>query len=276
MVLKEDYVKQLTESEVKYLAGLMDADGSLFFQFVPYNDKYNVRLILVLQQSLSIDRDGVFMKSLLGFGGQLQEIGLAKTNPNWSDALRWSVKSMEQLNMLLPRLTKHMVIKAKHWETLFTTYRNLVGKSVTEQEMLELRELSNISRKDTGPLKDKKHPTWAWVAGYIDGDGCYYKRIRNKNGKKYTEVLVRIVAHTGDVVGLNLLTKAFGGRLDRSSYEETYSWTRNLGPKDYQFAIMFLKKMHRHSRLKRYKIEQLLHYHSQRLSDKTSTEEAIV
>lgn len=269
-------MKQLTETDVKYLAGLMDADGSLFFQFVPYKSQFNIRLLLKLQQSISIDKDGKFIKSLQQFGGGVQYIELTTKNENWANAFRWNVTAMNDLNMLLPRLMKHMVIKAKHWDRLFRKYKEFTGRSVTEQEMLELQEFSNISRKDTGPLKEKKHPTWAWVAGYIDGDGCYYKRLRNKNGRKYTEVIVRIVAHTDDVVGLNLLYKAFGGRLDQSSYENTYSWTRNLGPKDYQFAIMFLKKMHRNSRLKKWKIEQLLHYHSQRLSDKTSTEEAIV
>ncbi len=269
-------MKQLTETDVKYLAGLMDADGSMSFQFVPYKDRFNVRLLLKLQQSLSIDLGGVFIRGLTDFGGSAQFIEMSSENPNWSDAYRWNVQSVEQLNMLVPRLTKHMIIKARHWDRLLTKYNELFGKSVSEQEMLELIEFSNISRKDTGPLKEKKHPTWAWVAGYVDGDGCYYKRTRNKNGRKYTELIVRIVAHNDDMPGLNLLHKAFGGRLDKSNYEETHSWTRNLGPKDTQFAVMFLKKMHRHSRLKKWKIEQLLHYHSQRLSDKTSTEEAIV
>ena len=269
-------MKQLKETEIKYLAGLMDADGSLFFQFVPYNDMYNVRLLLKLQQSVSIDRDGKYMKSLETITGSTQFINLSAKNPEWADAYRWNVQSINDLNMIVPRLVKHMVIKAKHWDNLLTCYRNLIGKSVTEKEMLALKEFSEISRKNTGPLKNKIHPSWGWVAGYLDGDGCYHLRNRTKGKGKWTELIVKVTAHNDDLQGIQLLSKAFGGIIKKNNYENTHTWSRNLGIKDTAFAVNFLKKVHFYSRLKKYKIEQLLHYHSQRLSDKTSTEEAIV
>ncbi len=276
MAPKGCYVKQIKEEEIKYLAGLMDADGSLYFQFVPYNDKYNVRLCLKLQQSVSIDREGKYIKSLAEYAGFTQEIELNNRNANWANAYRWNVQSINDLNKIVPRLIKHMVIKAKHWENLLLCYKNIFGKSVTEQEMLALKEFSRLSRKNTGSLKEKIHPTWAWVAGYIDGDGCYHMRNRTKGKGKWTELIVKIVAEDNDIQGLQLLHKAFGGSLKKSNNENTYYWSRSLGIKDRTFAINFLKNCHHHSRLKKHKIEKMLHYHSQRLSDKTSTEEAIV
>lgn len=269
-------MKHFTETQIKYLAGLIDADGSLMFHFRKYEDKYNVTLKLVLQQSLSIDHEGKYIKSLSEYMGFNQEIDLSSQKDTWSDANRWTVNSQADLNMLIPRLTKHMVIKAKHFQRLHEKYNTLFGKSVTELEMNELKEFSIDSRKDTGPLKPKKHPTWAWVAGYLDGDGCYYMRNRKKNWGVSTELLVRAVAHDNDIQSLELLKKAFGGNFKKNEYENTHYWTRNLGNSDATFAKHFLTKMHFHSNLKRHKIEQMLHYHSQRLNESTAMAGVIV
>jgi hypothetical protein len=268
---------KFTETDIKYLSGLMDADGSLVFHFSPYGDRYNVSLKLVLQQSLSIDHEGRFIDWLNTFGGFKQFVKIRdEVHPNWSDANRWTVTSNEELNMLIPRLTKHMVIKAKHWQAMLERYNKIYGKSVNSIEMNELKEFAKTSRKNVGPLKDKKHPTWAWVAGYIDGDGCYYMRHRKKNWGIATELLVRVTCHNDDVQSLYLLQKAFGGSLKANNHENTHYWSRNLGNADKDFAIHFLRKMVRHSRLKKHKIEQLLHHHLQRLNEPTSTDDAIV
>lgn len=267
----------LTETDIKYLAGLLDADGSLCFHFREHNGKYNVTLKLVLQQSESIDKDGKFIKWLGEYFGFTQPIPLkSDEHPNWTDANRWTVTNIKELRMLIPRLCKHMVIKAKHWSAMLAKLESIYGKSVSEEEMEQLKEFAKTSRKNVGPLKPKKHPTWAWVAGYIDGDGCYYSRTRMKNGRVHKELLVRVVAHDDDKCSLELLHKAFGGRFRKETHENTHSWTRNLGNADRSFALRFLPKMERHSRLKRHKIQQMIHHHSQRLNDSTSTEEAIV
>lgn len=269
--------QKFTETQVKYLAGLIDADGSLFFHFRHYkDDQYNVTLKLVVQQSLSIDRDGKFINSLVNYCGFVQFIEVSKDNSNWSDANRWTVNQSNDLNMLIPRLTKHLVIKARHFQRLLDKYNDLFGKTVTKKEMEELKEFSEISRKDTGPLKPKKHASWAWIAGYIDGDGCYYMRNRKKNWGVLTELLVKVVAHNDDIVGLKLIQHSLGGILKKNEHENTYVWSHNLGNKDQSFALHFLRKMVNHSQLKKHKIEMMLHHHLQRLSESTPTGDAIV
>lgn len=269
---------KFTETDIKYLAGLMDADGSLVFHFKKYQeDKFNVTLKLVLQQSLSIDHEGKFIDWVSSFGGFKQFIKInSEASPNWSDANRWTVTSHKELNFLIPRLTKHMVIKARHWGAMLEKLNNIHGKTVSESEMIELKEFARESRNNSGPLKDKKHPTWAWVAGYIDGDGCYYMRSRKRNWGVAKELLVRVVCEDRDVQALGLLHKAFGGNLKKNSHENTHYWSRNLGNADASFALKFLRKMVVHSRLKKHKIEQMLHHHLQRLSEQTPEGEAIV
>lgn len=169
---------KFTETDIKYLAGLMDADGSMCFHFREYTEgQYNVSIKLVLQQSLSIDREGKFIDWVSTFGGFKQFIKIQDdSHPNWTDANRWTVTSNQELSMLVPRLTKHMVIKAKHWQAMLDKLNSIYGKTVCYEEMPELKEFAKTSRMNVGPLKPKKHPTWAWVAGYVDGDGCYYMR----------------------------------------------------------------------------------------------------
>jgi hypothetical protein len=262
------------ENEIKYLAGLLDADGSLFFSFVKYKeDMYNVRLNLVLQQSESIDMNGSLIKYLSGVMGDYLHIELH--NKDWSDANRWYITSLKELNMLIPRVVKHMVIKAKHWKRLLDKYNNLYGKTVSFEEMMKLKEFSKESRKDTGPLKPKKHPTWAWVAGYLDGDGCYYMRTRKKWKGIWKELQVSVVSKNEDDIGILFLKHAFSGRISQT--KESYkTYTRSLGIKDSSFAISFLRKMYQHSKLKKHKISLMLNYHLQRLNEKTPAGDVIV
>lgn len=261
-------MKQFYESEIKYLAGLLDADGSLSFKFCKTETgKTYLYLVLSLTASKKIDKHG-YLYSLGERLGSCCEIKYKK--PNHNDAVKWHVQSRRDLNLLIPRLTKHMVIKARHWDNLHNIFTEYKGVDVTGKEE-ELKELSSLSRKNTGPLKPKKHPTWAWVAGYMDGDGCYTLSKRC--------VHIGAIAHTDDAVALELLYHAFGGSLYEPRLEDnTRLWRKGAGIKNADFAKHFLNKVHRHSRLKKWKIEQMIAFHNQpqRLSDYTSTEEAIV
>lgn len=162
-----------------------------------------------------------------------------------------------------------MVIKAKHWKELYIKYTELKGIDVSQQED-SLKEFSKISRNNTGPLKPKNHPTWAWVAGYLDGDGCYTF--------KKNQIHVGAIAHIKDVCALELLYKAFGGSLYKEMPDNTRLWRHGLGKSQSSFAKMFLTNVVKHSRLKKHKIEQMLNFHNQpqRLNESTSKDEVIV
>lgn len=257
-------MQKFKETEIKYLAGLLDADGCLSLKF--NNNYLSIKLSLGLSES--IDREGKYAKSLAVKAGNLYK---RERNKNWAVHNVWEVYKRSELEQLLPRLIKHMVIKAKYWQEILDLYRVMKAVRVSKEEYKKI--LSNVQnlRKNTGPVKAKSHPTWAWVAGYIDGDGWLLNRTR----KNHTEMHVGVVSHKDDKVGLELLQKAFGGVLKTDS-KGYYRWIRNLGVKDKPFAIKFLKKIHSHSQLKKWKIEQLLANHSQRLNNSTSTEDAIV
>lgn len=262
----------MQESLVKYLAGLMDADGSLCFQAAGGCDE-NLRISLKLSVTAadSIDQHG-FVGSLAGL------TGMGSIERKYDKYTSWNVRSRRDIEMLLPRLIKHMVIKAQHWQWMLEVWREYRSrgygsKNMTADEWIALSQASRESRKlRVGPLKPKNHPTWAWLAGYLDGDGCFsFRTSRNHNMR------LSVTAHITDVSCLEFLQRSFGGTIRKNSRTDNVRvWWRGLGPANRSFALRFLSRLVKHARFKRHKIEQMISYHRQRLSDSASAEEATV
>lgn len=263
----------MNESLVKYLAGLMDADGSLSFAFKcdpNKEDCHYLSLTLTLASSDAVDRAGFIesLPALTGFG-TVSRYGKTKQFKTWA------VNKRADVEMLVPRLIKHMVIKAKHWSWLLEQWRESRGIGLPRVKRDELSAASKDSRKRVGPLRHKNYPTWAWVAGYLDGDGWY--RHRYSASANYWSMHVGAVAHATDMHGLLFLRETFGGSIrDHGQSPLVRVWVRNLGVKDSSFALRFLPKVAKHSRLKRQKIDQMIHHHRQRLSVPGPTGQATV
>lgn len=258
----------MNETLVKYLAGLLDADGSLSFNFRRRGpDKSTCSLRMTLVSSTEVDRQG-FVESLPGLTG----MGTVCVDGRNEKFRAWTVAKRADLEMLLPRLTKHMVIKARHWDWLLKTWRSLRsnGNAVSDTEADDLKVEAKLSRRTrSGPLAPKNHPTWAWVSGYLDGDGWFSFR-REKSGR--TTVNVGAVAHLNDIQVLEFLHNAFGGHLYvHGKAAGVFIWRRSLGAANRSFALRFLPRVARHSRLKKHKIERIIHHHRQRLSDQRAT-----
>lgn len=191
---------------------------------------------------------------------------ISRSGPRYQ-FVTWRIAKRADLEMILPRLIKHMVIKARHWQWLLETWRGERWRSYAGAEVAVLKEASKQSRIErVGPLKPKNHPTWAWLAGYLDGDG-WYRRFYQAKPHNYWAMHVGAVAHLNDVSVLHFLRQAFGGNIrDHGQSPNVKVWVRNLGVQDRSFALRFLPSLAKHSRLKREKIDQIIHHHRQRLS----------
>ena len=256
----------ITESLVKYLAGLLDADGCLSFNFTRDHNRpdcWCLGLRLFLGASNTIDRDG--------FVPSLPEItGMGTVYNQTERHFMWQVSRRNHLEMLLPRVIKHMVVKAQHWQWMMDTWRETRGRgygrqAITFQGREFLTQASKESRKSrVGPLKPKNYPTWAWLAGYLDGDGWFMHR---KPSIKRYGMHVGACAHITDASVLDFLQNAFGGKIRTHSQSENVKvWERSLSNANRSFALRFLPKVAKHSRLKRHKIDLMIHHHQQRLS----------
>lgn len=179
----------------------------------------------------------------------------------------WQVIKRADLEMLLPRLIKHMVIKAKHWQWMLDVWREKRGVRVPAELKEALVTASKESRRaNAGPIKPKNHPTWAWCAGYLDGDGCYAYTSSTRRGYTAWSISVSAVAHINDRCVIDFLHKAFGGDLHMRDRPPTLTWRRMLGYQNRSFAERFLPNLAKHSRFKRDKINAIIHHHRQRLS----------
>jgi hypothetical protein len=168
-----------------------------------------------------------------------------------------------------------MVIKAKHWQWLLDTWRTwrVNTKTCSTQERDELTRLSKESRRvRVGPIKPKNHPTWAWLAGYLDGDGWYSYRSGNYTsykGRTYQQWTIKMGAgaHINDMSVLEFLQQSFGGLVKGNGQSDNVMiWERSLGYQSRDFALNVLPNIAKHSRLKRDKIDAIIHHHRQRLS----------
>ena len=251
----------MRESDVKYLAGLYDADGSATFQF---NNNGRGYLVLQIAASDAVSRNHEILYWLQDtFGGRVQHHADLKT----STVKSWKLSKANDLHKVVPILLKHLVIKGNTLAAQYDIWKNVLqGKKLSDVEISYWKNYNkNIRQLFNGPVKPKSHPTWAWVAGYLDGDGCFTNRYCSKH-KSY-RMRVHATGHEKDLVGMKLLYKAFGGQLyEKKTEPGIWVWARNLGPKDRSFAVRFLKKLVRHSKIKKYKIEKILANHSQRLS----------
>lgn len=264
----------MNESLIKYLAGLLDADGSLSFSFKAKGDgTYYCGLVLSLASSIAVDRNKWIETLPIG---TISYYGDGKYKS-------WKVSTRSDLEILLPRLIKHMVVKSKHWNMLLETWRLLRTDqtTVSEDQRAALTELSKQSRKDNvGPMKPKNHPTWAWLAGYLDGDGWYTfnRHFDKKTGYTQWKIQVGAVAHENDMQVLEWLVKHFGGNIFNHSSKnpQVKVWHRSLGKANSSFALNFLPNLAKHSRFKKHKIEAIINHHRQRLSVLAPKGEAIV
>lgn len=257
----------MQESFVKYLAGLIDADGSIQFLYRPLKEGWRLQIHLALSAAESTDREGKLIKSLpeqTGLGTVTREI---PANPNWSPRNVWHVCARSDCEKLIPRLAKHMVLKDGLFTWCLQKLRETKNVVLNEEDVESLKKELKSRREFPENLKKRSHPTWAWAAGFLDGGG-YYSLRRGR----YTRC--GAVCHENDRVTLDLLHKAFGGSIRKE--RNVLRWHRNLGPRDASFASKFLGKMVQHSRLKKHKIEMILHANKQRLSRATPAGEATV
>lgn len=269
---------RIKETTYKYLAGLSDADSSLSFRFNRNADgSFSAGLVYALTQAESNDPAFRHMTSLheeVGLGNLFRQDH--KTNPqavNWKSILYWQIGGRGELERFLPHIIKHMCVKGGHYQRLLEVRRKLAGNRLTEEQVNNLRRWAKQSRLETGPVKPKNYPSAAWLAGYVDGDGCLH--FRPKKESRYVDMHLSINIWHPDMYGVNLIQRAYGGKLYRQT-DTTKTYYLNLGVSVAATARKFLHRILPHLRFKKHKAELILAQHRQRLSEGTPTGEATV
>jgi hypothetical protein len=197
----------------KYLAGFIDADGYV-----------SVRARVGARPDLEV---GIAQRQLYSdpleyahdeFGGRLEAHDIegvmhAKLSLRCGPA-----------RQLLERLSKYMVLKRHHAEQMIA----LVDSSPvlkTREEVLRVREQVKAIRAQ-GASSIPNFPSRKWLAGYFDGDGCFSVKVEKVNGYGYAHAA--ILAAKNYTAGIVLLHQAFGGRINGTGQNAT--WSLQLEP----------------------------------------------
>ena len=173
---------------VKYYAGLFDADGS--FDMWPTKREDGTYYINI--------KATLYQKDKQVFDELVSEYDVeVKTSKGCSYVSLHGTKA----EMFMRSVKNYLVIKKCVVETLLS----LKGKTVTD--IAEVRKVIQDARKQRSSEKD--FPSRRWMAGYIDGDGCLLSSYRKSDGN--LEFKLSVVSHYTQMQGLELMKKAFGG-----------------------------------------------------------------
>lgn len=193
----------------KYMAGFIDADGHLSVRA-----RVGARPDLVV----SIAQEEWFVEPLQEL--QQEFGGIIRTKHNgehYELCLRGG-----PARKLVERLKKYLVLK----QDQAVRFLELVDSSNvlhTPDEVAQVRtHVSEIRR--TPAAREPNYPSRKWMAGYIDGDGSFTVKVCKKTGYAYPAL--RVLAAPNYCVGVTLLHKAFGGRLQ--AIGENIVWSVSL------------------------------------------------
>lgn len=190
----------------KYIAGFLDSDGCVSL------DWYKGRPSLVLSFSQKTSQDEVLYLIQKDF-----TVGFIRYNIIKGNSYTFYCMKTRQAEKILNRIKKHLVIKRHYAESCL--YLVNQKKSFTDWEdkkrwLKEQRKILSV------PLPN--YPSRKWLAGYIDGDGCFsvmagHKALCGKTNKLYVVVKAQIEFSISsswyDAEGLRIIQKAFGGSI---------------------------------------------------------------
>jgi len=208
----------------KYIAGFLDADGSIGLQY----HKEGQKASLVINFSQKTSQDKVISLIQEKCGGS---INYRIVNGESYTALNVSSSNATKL---LNRIKKFLAIKRHYAECCL----RMVGEKVYERE--ETKKYLKAQRKELS-LPVPKFPPRQWLAGYFDGDGCLSVNSINKYG--HAQIVTAIASSNFDTEGIETICKNFGGKI--FPYRDTVKqWRLNLMPsKAKKFLGYFAKHL---------------------------------
>jgi len=228
----------------KYLAGLIDADGCFS---IYYSKQRTGTYKAYCFFSIGLTEDIDLVESLHKYYG----VGKFKRHIKKGKEISYWLCASNDTKILTNRIAKHLRIKGTHLDNLLWLQEELKGVPLSEDNIAELKEFSKCSRANSRWLKHPKHLSWAWIAGYLDGDGHYRfrenRKVWDKRFNRYTlhnNLVVSAVAGDTDKFILDKLSIDLGGTVN---YSAGYpKWTMGLGKATEARALHFLKNMRKY------------------------------
>lgn len=190
----------------KYIAGFLDSDGCVSLDWY----KGRPSLILSFSQKTSQDEVLYLIQQRLG-------VGFISHNIIKDVSYSFYCIKTRKAEMVLNRIKKYLVIKRHYAESCLYLVNQKKRFSDWKDKKKWLKE-----QRRTLSMPLPNYPSRKWMAGYIDGDGCFSvsagNKIRNKNGKGFYERLSALIEFSVtsshyDIEGITVIQKAFGGKI---------------------------------------------------------------
>uniref|UniRef100_A0A6H1ZUS4 Putative homing endonuclease n=1 Tax=viral metagenome TaxID=1070528 RepID=A0A6H1ZUS4_9ZZZZ len=178
----------------KYLAGFLDSDGSVWMQYTKEGWKPSICMLF----SQKTSQDEVLSLIQEDYGGTLKQQTIKGVQ--YSSLGIYSKAAVGILN----RIKKYLVIKRHYVEACLEVERQRTDSiEKTKAYLKEQRKVRSL------PLPN--FPSRKWLAGYLDGDGCFHGRVTGRYGS--ASIQLHVAASNYDTEGLEIIHKAFGGGL---------------------------------------------------------------
>lgn len=190
----------------KYIAGFVDSDGCISLDW--YKGKPS--LILSFSQKTCQDEVLHLIQKRLG-------VGFIAYNTIKNISYSFYCIKTRKAEMVLNRIKKYLVIKRHYAESclfLINQRKKFEDWKDRKKWLKEQRKILSV------PMPN--YPSRKWMAGYIDGDGCFSvssgNRILDKNGKTFYERITALIEFSitsswYDIEGITIIQKAFGGKI---------------------------------------------------------------
>lgn len=198
---------------IKYYAGIFDADGTFDVQFTKRSeDVYYAQVRCTLYQVES--RRKVLDMLAQEFNVKVKPSkGCLCVTLNCSKAI-----------MFIQQVKNHLIIKRPVAEKVLELDKTFCSKIETK----ELRSLIKESRLCSS--YERNFPSRKWMAGYIDGDGSINSYFNKRTG--LVEYRLSIVSHHSQRSAIDLIHKCFGGRVHKDKNCIRYALTLNYSTRD--------------------------------------------
>lgn len=244
-----------------YVTGLIDGEGS-FQVRVRKSSKYKTGWSISLVFSLSLHKSELpLLKAVQAYFG-----GVGSISHSHKNVLSYKVESQKIISeFIIPHFTKFPLQTQKGADFLLFNKVNQLIKanehllkddegvknivSIKGAMNLGLSEelvvaFPNISIVGRPLIQIKETPNLRWIAGFVDGEGCFKVTIlKKKDNREQVLMVFQITQHSRDKHLLNILLNYFGcGILEKDNRKSVYHFSVYKFSDNYNNIMPFFKQ----------------------------------
>lgn len=254
--VEEVYVLDITEEQRAWVAGLIDAEGTITMRVAEQS-----AVVSIYNNNTAILEE-VF--KLLGFG-KLSKVSRKQRSEAFADSYMLTWQSQQDVCKILAVVRPYLKLKSAQADLLM--HSCLLARCDRFAVINQVHELNAkgqvVQHAESQPtvkvqLNQVSSIDWAYLAGYIEGDGTFCINVlRKHSATPYYVPCVQVIGTKFDV--LVETQKRFGGYLNvRQQTKENWAKKCNLTWQDQATVYEMLKHLRPYIKARRAEVDILL------------------